>query len=59
MEYRGVSTNSGVTDPFQMWRGSSIAGLKTGGTIYKAKLVKRTRDNDRAAKSIESSKKIA
>ena len=59
MEYRGVSTNSGVTDPFQMWKGSSMPGLKTGGTIYKAKLVKRTRDNDRAAKSIESSKKIA
>ena len=32
---------------------------KKGGTIYKAKLNKRTKDNDRAAKSIESSKKIA
>ena len=32
---------------------------KKGGTIYKAKLSKRTKDNDRAAKSIESSKKIA
>ena len=32
---------------------------KKGGTIYKAKLTKRTRDNDRGAKSIESSKKIA
>ena len=32
---------------------------KKGGTIYKAKLTKRTKDNDRAAKSIESSKKIA
>ena len=32
---------------------------KKGGTIYKAKLTKRTRDNDRAAKSIESNKKIA
>ena len=32
---------------------------KKGGTIYKAKLTKRTKDNDRGAKSIESSKKIA
>lgn len=35
------------------------ASYKSGGTIYKARLVKRTRDNDRTAKSIESSKKIA
>lgn len=33
--------------------------FKKGGTIYKAKLSKRTKDNDRGAKSIESSKKIA
>ena len=32
---------------------------KKGGTIYKAKLSKRTKDNDRGAKSIETSKKIA
>ena len=32
---------------------------KKGGTIYKAKLTKRTKDNDRASRSIESSKKIA
>lgn len=32
---------------------------KKGGTIYKARLTKRTKDNDRGAKSIESSKKIA
>ena len=32
---------------------------KQGGTIYKARLTKRTKDNDRGAKSIESSKKIA
>ena len=32
---------------------------KKGGTVYKARLTKRTRDNDRGAKSIESSKKIA
>ena len=33
--------------------------FKKGGTIYKARLTKRTKDNDRGAKSIESSKKIA
>ena len=33
--------------------------FKKGGTIYKAKLSKRTKDNDRGAKSVESSKKIA
>jgi hypothetical protein len=33
--------------------------FKKGGTVYKAKLSKRTKDNDRGAKSIESSKKIA
>ena len=32
---------------------------KKGGTIYKAKLTKRTKDNDRTARSIDSSKKIA
>ena len=32
---------------------------KQGGTVYKAHLTKRTKDNDRGAKSIESSKKIA
>ena len=33
--------------------------FKKGGTLYKAKLSKRVKDNDRTAKSIESSKKIA
>ena len=32
---------------------------KKGGTIYKARLTKRTRDNDRGARSLESSRKIA
>lgn len=32
---------------------------KKGGTIYKARLTKRTKDNDRGARSIESSRKIA
>lgn len=46
-----------VNDPYSKWRPGSF--YKKGGTIYKAKLTKRTRDNDRGAKSIESSKKIA
>lgn len=49
-------------DPYAMWVGPSLnfaEGFKKGGTIYKAKLSKRTKDNDRGAKSIESSKKIA
>lgn len=32
---------------------------KQGGTIYKAKLAKRSKDSDRTQKSIESSKKLA
>lgn len=59
MEYRGVSLNTTPNDPYAYWKGSQMPGLKKGGTIYKAKLVKRTRDNDRASKSIESNKKIA
>ena len=38
---------------------SSTSIFKKGGTVYKAKLTKRTKDNDRGAKSIESSKRIA
>ena len=42
------------------WETPSVGfDKKEGGTIYKAQLSKRTRDNDRTAKSIESSKKIA
>ena len=41
------------------WDTPSVGFDKKGGTIYKAKLTKRTKDNDRAAKSIETSKKIA
>lgn len=46
---------------YGIFANSSLYGqfAKKGGTIYKARLVKRTKDNDRAAKSIESSKKIA
>lgn len=39
--------------------GSGMPARKKGGTIYKAKLTKRTKDNDRGAKSIEASKKLA
>ena len=49
-------------DPYAMWVGPSLnfaEGFKKGGSIYKAKLTKRTKDNDRGAKSIEASKKIA
>lgn len=59
MDYKGVSLNAPPSDKFAFWRGSQYPIHKKGGTIYKAKLVKRTRDNDRAAKSIESNKKIA
>lgn len=40
------------------WRGGTM-NFKKGGTVYKARLTKRTKDNDRGSKSIESSKKIA
>ena len=40
------------------WRGDAM-NFKKGGTVYKARLTKRTKDNDRGSKSIESSKKIA
>jgi hypothetical protein len=39
--------------------GTNLFSYKKGGTVYKAKLSKRTKDNDRAARSIDSSKKIA
>lgn len=38
---------------------NNIFQNKKGGTIYKARLVKRTRDNDRAVKHNESNQKIA
>ena len=56
--YVDVPTNNTINDPFAVFRGSPWS-YKKGGTIYKAKLTKRTKDNDRGAKSIESSKKIA
>lgn len=39
--------------------GTNLFSYKKGGTVYKAKLAKRTKDNDRAARSIDSSRKIA
>jgi hypothetical protein len=58
---KGVIVNTGLTssinDPYAKFRPGKF--YKKGGTVYKAKLTKRTKDNDRGAKSIESSKKIA
>lgn len=51
----GTSITS--TNPYAMWENTIT--FKKGGTVYKARLSKRTKDNDRGAKSIESSKKIA
>lgn len=50
---------SGSTGSYGIFSQSDPLNFKKGGTIYKAKLTKRTKDNDRGAKSIESSKKIA
>ena len=56
----GVGTGTVAGTP--NWEEGAPIGTpikKKGGTIYKARLVKRTKDNDRGAKSIESNKKIA
>lgn len=53
-----LETNNSIT-PWQRTFGENISSNKKGGTIYKARLTKRTKDNDRTAKSIDSSKKIA
>ena len=47
-----------INNPYSRWE-SSMPWDKKGGTLYKARLTKRTKDNDRASKSIESGKKIA
>ena len=52
------STYKNINNPYSRWE-SSISWDKKGGTLYKARLTKRTKDNDRASKSIESGKKIA
>ena len=49
--------NSSVNNPHAFWEPSPL--FKYGGTVYKAKLTKRSKDKDRGARSIESSKKIA
>ena len=52
--------NKSLNNPYGLdWGDTYKFNFDKGGTIYKARLTKRTRDNDRAAKSIESSKKIA
>ena len=62
---KNVYVNPIITqsDPYSYFTGGTnlfpILKRKKGGNIYKARLTKRTKDNDRAAKSIESSKKIA
>ena len=63
---RGVTVNpkifGGTTNSSGLFNsGTNLFPLsnKKGGTIYKARLTKRTNDNDRTARSIESSKKIA
>ena len=61
-ELQGVTLNNsyyGTPKTPSPWSGSIMDWLKSGGTIYRAKLTKRAKDNDRAARSIESSKKIA
>lgn len=50
--------NVSVNNLHSFWENPSM-NFKKGGTIYKARLTKRTKDNDRGSKSIESSKKIA
>lgn len=59
--YRTSAGSEGASDRYGYFAGNTGYGIfsKKGGTIYKARLTKRTRDNDRASKSIESSKKIA
>lgn len=47
-----------LNNPHAYWEPNTSL-LKKGGTVYKAKLNKRTKDNDRTARSIDSSKKIA
>ena len=61
-ELKGVTLNNsyyGTPTAPSMWSSPGIDWRKSGGTIYRAKLTKRAKDNDRTARSIESSKKIA
>lgn len=61
---KGVNINldGGANNPNSMWDFPQLNYTsinKKGGSIYKAKLTKRAKDNDRGSRSIESSKKIA
>lgn len=49
--------NSNTTNYFDS--SNNLFSFKKGGTVYKALLSKRSKDNDRAARSLESSRKIA
>ena len=58
---KGVHVNptslSSTTNKYGIFDNASI--FKNGGTVYRARLRKRTKDSDRNAKSSESSKRIA
>ena len=60
---RGVTLNNpSLNNPnsqYGIFGANTSLYAKKGGTIYKAKLTKRSKDKDRASRSIESSKKIA
>ena len=61
---RGININvptfNTPTDPYAKWRNPEFpTSQKKGGTIYKARLLAKVKDNNRTAKSIKSSKKIA
>lgn len=56
--YINPAVLGGKTNPYALFE-PTPTNFKKGGTIYRAKLTKRTRDNDRGARSIESSRKIA
>ena len=62
-ELKGVTINSLNNNSLLNWEKryntGNIYSNKKGGTIYKARLTKRTKDKDRTAKSIASNKKIA
>lgn len=48
-----------TSNPYGMFGTSTGSMFKKGGTVYKARLTARSKDNDRTSKSIESSRKIA
>ena len=55
-----ATLNKTTTNQYGLFGGgTNLFSYKKGGTVYKAKLSKRTKDNDRASRSISASKKIA